>query len=349
MSTPQKVVRDDSPRSLATGGSGHYASPSTAATNYSPVETRNVTDHLYQTLVGKMGDIGLSNKSSSQSMGGEDPFVTDARRINLSATAADYQPGIRAPISELTHASIPEYPTTSNMRSAEKSFPIGYAQYSSASFPGSVASVSPTRVRNPGTARPELSLHRKFTTDVRPDGVNSWTRYIALTGIDPEEADDRNPKGPLSRFRESGCMIGVRNIKKFADGLTLVFCYDHLKEAQRAFINGSAALRSQDFPSSWKLAFLEEVDIKDIQRTHEAQLLVTVSSHCGPFSRSDIIATVLKELDAIGDVFALDIMPSTPLAMRVEMCRISTVDTLVRHYGRGSPVKNREVSCSEIT
>lgn len=348
MSTPQKG-RDDSPRSLATGGSVHYASPSTAATNFSPVDVRgNATDHLYQSLAGKMGELGLNNKASSHSLAGEDPFVTDARRTNLSATAADYQPGVRASIAELTHSSVPEYPTSSNLRSAEKSFPMGYTQYASASFPGSAPAVSPTRVRNSGTSRAEIALTRKFTADVRPDGISSWSRYLALTGIDPDDADDRNSNSPLTRFRESGSMLGVRNVKKLNDGLTLIFCYDHLDEAIRAYHSGFDALRSQDYPATWKLTFLAEDTIKDKQRSHEAEILVTVSSGYSPCTRSELVSKTLAELAVVGQVHAMDIMPTSPLTLRIEMNALSAAEALVRLHGRSSPKKGNEVSASQM-
>lgn len=355
MSTPQKI-RDDSPRSLTTGGSVHYASPSTAATNYnSPVDVRgNVTEHLYQSLAGKMGELGLSNKSSSRSLGGpEDPFVTDGRRTNLSATAADYQPGARTSIAELTHASIPEYPTSSSMRSTDKSFTTNYSQYAPASFTGSAASLaatlSPTRTRNSGSSRPETALSRSFTADMIPDGITSWSRYIALKGIDPEDTDDRNTAGPLSRFRESGCMMGVRNVKKSSDGLTLIFCYDSLEEAIGAYHSGNDALRSQDYPHTWKLEYLAEDAIKDKQRNHEAEILVTVSSSYSPSTCSEMVSTALAELNIVGHVHAIQLLPATPLSMRVEMTAISAAEALVRLRGRTSPKKSYEVSAHHNT
>ncbi|QDS70543.1 hypothetical protein FKW77_010386 [Venturia effusa] len=355
MSTPQKT-RDDSPRSLTTGGSVHYASPSTAATNYnSPVDVRgNVTEHLYQSLAGKMGELGLSNKSSSRSLGGpEDPFVTDSRRTNLSATAADYQPGARNSIAELTHASIPEYPTSSTTRSADKSFSTNYLQYAPASLTGSaaplasLASLSPTRTRNSGSSRGDTALSRSFTADMIPDGITSWSRYIALKGIDPEDTDDRNTAGPLSRFRESGCMMGVRNVKKSSDGLTLIFCYDSLDEAISAYHSGTDALRNQDYPVSWKLEFLAEETIKDKQRSHEAEILVTVASSYSPSTRSDMMALAVNELNNVGHVHAIQVLPATPLSMRVEMAAISAAEALVRQRGRTSPKKSYEVSSLE--
>lgn len=350
MSTPQKT-RDDSPRSLTTGGSVHYASPSTAATNYnSPVDVRgNVTEHLYQSLAGKLGELGLSNKSSSRSLGGpDDPFVTDGHRANLSATAADYQPGVRTSIADLTHASIPEYSSSSSLHSADKSFSASYSQFA-ASLTGSAhslaAPVSPTRIRNSGSSRPDTSaLSRSFTADMIPDGITSWSRYIALKGVDPDDADDRNAAGPLSRFRESGCMMGVRNVKKSSDGLTLIFCYDSLDEAISAYHSGNDALRSQDYPHSWKLDFLAEDAIKDKQRSHEAEILVTVSSSYSPSTRSDLVSLALDELNNIGHVHAIQLLPSTPLAMRVEMNAISAAEGLVRLRGRTSPKKSYEVS-----
>ncbi|TID16164.1 Protein transport protein SEC61 subunit alpha [Venturia nashicola] len=348
MSTPQKI-RDDSPRSLTTGGSVHYASPSTAATNYnSPVDVRaNVTDHLYQSLAGKLGELGLSNKSSSRSLSGpEDPFVTDSRHTNLSPTAADYQPGSRTSIAGLTHASIPEYPSSSTMRSADKSFSTSYSQFTPASFTGSApsiaASLSPTRIRNSGSSRPENALGRSFTADMIPDGIASWSRYIALKGVDPEDADDRNTAGPLSRFRESGCMMGVRNVKKSSDGLTLIFCYDSLDEAIGAYHAGNDALRSQDYPQTWKLGFLAEDAIKDKQRSHEAEVLVTVSSNYSQSMRSDLVSLALDEINKVGHVHAVELLPSTPLAMRIEMSAISAAESLVRLRGRTSPKKSYE-------
>lgn len=359
MSTPQKI-RDDSPRSLTTGGSVHYASPSTAATNYnSPVDVRgnNVTEHLYQSLAGKMGELGLNNVSSSRSLSSpEDPFVTDSRR-NLSATAADYQPGVRTSIAELTHASIPEYSTSSSMRSADKSLSANYSQYAPASFNGSTASltaslaasISPTRTRNSGSSRPDTgALSRSFTADMIPDGITSWSRYIALKGVDPEDTDDRNAAGPLSRFRESGKMMGVRNVKKSSDGLTLIFCYDSLDEAISAYHSGNDALRSQDYPHTWKLDFLAEDAIKDKQRSHEAEILVTVSSGYSPCSRSDLVSLALDELNNAGHVHAIQLLPSTPLTMRVEMAAISAAESLVRLRGRTSPKKNYEVSHHQL-
>ncbi|KAE9961161.1 hypothetical protein BLS_003605, partial [Venturia inaequalis] len=350
MSTPQKI-RDDSPRSLTTGGSVHYASPSTAATNYnSPVDVRgnvSVNEHLYQSLAGKLGELSLSNMSSSRSLGGaEDPFVTDARRTNLSATAADYQPGLRTSIAELTHASIPEYASSSTMRSADKSLSSNYSHFALPSLNSSThslaATLSPTPIRNSGSSRPDNALSRSFTADMIPDGIASWTRYVALRGIDPEDTDDRNTAGPLSRFRESGCMMGVRNVKKSSDGLTLIFCYDSLDEAVSACHSGNDALRSQDYPHTWKLDFLAEDAIKDKQRSHEAEILVTVSSGYSSSTRSELFSLALDELNNVGHIHAIQVLPSTPLAMRVEMNAISAAEALVRLRGRTSPKKSYE-------
>jgi hypothetical protein len=222
MTSPPKMARDDSsPRSLNTDGS-RFESPSTAPTNYSPAETRGFGPVL-ESMFDRFSGMTMSSKVAVAQT--DDPFTDDrSQPAYLSATAAPYQPTIRAPITELNANSTPERMSKQNhlqfslpalgramdapfgSPSAAASFnlPSSIPPFDMQTGTGSFKSQAAHNGVDNALTRPlQKQSASSFTSD--PDGVEgsgTVSRYLCLSHVDPFDMDERNPRSRLAQFRQ---------------------------------------------------------------------------------------------------------------------------------------------------
>jgi hypothetical protein len=224
MTSPAKMSRDDSsPRSLDTNGS-RFASPSTAPTMYSPIDTRGldpISESMFEERFARLGLVEHVDLPS------DDPFIENGKQTGyLSAAAVPYHP-VRAPITELNATSTPDRMTRRTEVSYDVSFldrnlseqvPYGSLttaasfnlQPSSASFHprpaiNSVENTlpSPNRVRKHSVAA--FSSDPDDTTS--SDGTAPLSRYLCLGNVDAGDIDERNPRSRLRLFREVSSIL----------------------------------------------------------------------------------------------------------------------------------------------
>jgi hypothetical protein len=232
MTSPAKMSRDESsPRSLDTNGS-RFASPSTAPTAYSPAETRNFSSmNLQSMLVERFAGLATGSKTAEQP---DDPFTENrSQPAYLSATAAPYQPTVRAPITELNKNSTPErlstqtrhqysLPALGRSLAAALGSPSGAAPFNippnstsfnlqsgGASFnlnSGTASLNAYVPINGADNASPKPSLMKQslapFTSDPENDGMVTNSRYLSLSNVDAYDIDERNPRSRLAEFRQ---------------------------------------------------------------------------------------------------------------------------------------------------
>jgi len=232
MTSPAKTSGDDSsPRSLDTNGS-RFASPSTAPTNYSPAETRGFAPVL-ESMYERLSVMGIGGNAAASS---DDPFTENrSQAAYLSATAAPYQPVVRAPITELNATSTPErmpmhsrrqysFPALGRTLNEHASFgspsaagsfntppgtasfnlPPGAASFNLQSSAGSfISQAAINELSNPQPSPRAKQSLAGFTSDPEAaDGSAPLSRYICLSNVDAYDVDERNPRSRLAQFRQ---------------------------------------------------------------------------------------------------------------------------------------------------